>query len=341
MLQVKRYLDMTSEAYRLALQFIDKGHMYETCNQGIIALQAPVAHSRVNGVFVPPPGAPQRPAYWTAAEELIKLLSVPLATTGDQHVNAMRGHVRKPGVSPYIFMQGWNHYWNAAAPFIVNMGLSRYDQGVAALGCLDVATSGSTNMYNEAMKEYQKGKLPPDWVLDDLVAQCQICFATEAYNKTRVKTHDLVTPQLDRKAQVTLGNSRGVSPVRSVSAERGRSAARMSPFTLTATPGPDNCTVHPSGSTKGFHTNEQCRSSKSPSRSPGPSNRVAVVSSATPLASALKATKKVIENNAQQALSLAETLAANPTLTRELETTRQQLKQARNILQGGGAQRRG
>ena len=198
MLLVKRYLDMTSEAYRLALQFIDKGHMYETCNQGIIALQAPVAHSRVNGVFVPPPGAPQRPAYWTAAEELIKLLSVPLATTGDQHVNAMRGHVRKPGVSPYIFMQGWNHYWNAAAPFIVNMGLSRYDQGVAALGCLDVATSGSTNMYNEAMKEYQKGKLPPDWVLDDLVAQCQICFATEAYNKTRVKTHDLVTPQLDR-----------------------------------------------------------------------------------------------------------------------------------------------
>ena len=65
------------------------------------------------------------------------------------------------------------------------------------------------------------------------------------------------------------------------------------------------------------------------------------MSSATPLASALKATQKVIENNAQQALSLAETLAANATLTRELETTRQQLKQARKILQGGGAQRRG
>ena len=65
------------------------------------------------------------------------------------------------------------------------------------------------------------------------------------------------------------------------------------------------------------------------------------MSSATPLASALKATQKVIENNAQQALSLAETLAANATLTRELETTRQQLKQARKILQGGGGGRNG
>ena len=234
-------------------------------------------------------------------------------------------------------MLGWNHYWNAAAPFIVNMGLSRYDQGVAALGCLDVATSGRTNMYNEAMKEYQKGKLPPDWKLNDLVARCQICFATEAHNKTRVKTHDLVTPQLDRKAKVTPGNSRGASPARSASSERGRSTTRTSPFTLTATPGPDNCTVHPNGSAKGFHTKAQCRSNKSPSRSPGPSNRVAaVVSNTTPLASALKATQKVTENNAQQALSLAETLAANATLTREVETMRQQLKQARNNQQGGG-----
>ena len=62
-----------------------------------------------------------------------------------------------------------------------------------------------------------------------------------------------------------------------------------------------------------------------------------MVSSTTPLASALKATQKVTENNAQQALSLAETLAANATLTRELETLRQQLKQARNNQQGGDA----
>ena len=146
---------------------------------------------------------------------------------------------------------------------------------------------------------------------------------------------------LDPAASNDDQHPRGASPVRSA-ADRGRSPTRSSAFATTATPGPDNCKLHPGGGPKGYHTNSQYRGSSSPSPrrsytpSPGPSPRVAVVSSTIPTASALKATQRITENCGQQALAPAETQAANATLTRELEQTRQQLMQAHGAQQGGG-----
>ena len=148
-------------------------------------------------------------------------------------------------------------------------------------------------------------------MLEDLVKACEIRYQQDMYAATQTQALVGLIPQL-AKAANSLGNSRGASPVRPA-ADRGRSPTHASAFATTATPGPDNCRLHPSGGPKGYHTNAQCRGSRSPSPrrsytpSPGPSPRVAVVSSTTPPASALKATQRITENSGQQALALDET----------------------------------
>ena len=173
-----------------------------------------------------------------------------------------------------------------------------------------IASAGRTNVWREVMLLYQQNKLPTEWVLEDLVKACEIRYQQDMYAATQTQALVGLIPQL-AKAANSLGNSRGASPVRPA-ADRGRSPTHASAFATTATPGPDNCRLHPSGGPKGYHTNAQCRGSRSPSPrrsytpSPGPSPRVAVVSSTTPPASALKATQRITERVAAEVLTGAE-----------------------------------
>ena len=98
--------------------------------------------------------------YFTAADVLICMLSVPLATTGQALVTAMMQIYRKSGVSPQTFFQSWVHHWNNAAQHIGGMGLTRYHQGATALGCMFIASAGRTNVWREVMLLYQQNKLP-------------------------------------------------------------------------------------------------------------------------------------------------------------------------------------
>ena len=98
--------------------------------------------------------------YFTTADVLICMLSVPLATTGQALVTAMMQIYRKSGVSPQTFFQSWVHHWNNAAQHIGGMGLTRYHQGATALGCMFIASAGRTNVWREVMLLYQQNKLP-------------------------------------------------------------------------------------------------------------------------------------------------------------------------------------
>ena len=101
---VCRYLDPTSEAYRLAQRFLNETALYLAANQAPIPPQPTIPFNNVGGVFVKPqPGGPERPMYFTTAAVLICMLSVPLATTGQALVTAMMQIYRKSGVSPDIF----------------------------------------------------------------------------------------------------------------------------------------------------------------------------------------------------------------------------------------------
>ena len=165
---VCRYLDPTSEAYRLAQRFLNEPALYLAANQAPIPPQPTIPFNNVGGVFVKPqPGGPERPMYFTTAAVLICMLSVPLATTGQALVTAMMQIYRKSGVSPQTFFQSWVHHWNNAAQHIGGMGLTRYHQGATALGCMFIASAGRTNVWREVMLLYQQNKLPTEWVLED------------------------------------------------------------------------------------------------------------------------------------------------------------------------------
>lgn len=88
-----------------------------------------------DGAFIrPQPGLPERSAYWTCAEVLIDMLSIPLATTGQQLVTRMMKDSRPSGVSPQVWYQSWRHLWTTAEKHLGTMGLNMYQQCSVAMG---------------------------------------------------------------------------------------------------------------------------------------------------------------------------------------------------------------
>ena len=139
-----------------------------------------------DGAFIrPQPGLPERSAYWTCAEVLIDMLSIPLATTGQQLVTRMMKDSRPSGVSPQVWYQSWRHLWTTAEKHLGTMGLNMYQQCSVAMGCRAIARPGRINVY-KVLEQYQMGKLPTQWVVEDLVQACETRHQQDAYLVTQI-----------------------------------------------------------------------------------------------------------------------------------------------------------